>query len=60
MPTSRNTKLPELPAGVRNPLPLRKAQKQFRANLQEPGLQPTVRDRTAKFISIGNQKKESK
>lgn len=56
MPTSRNTKLPELPVGVRNPLPLRQTTKQFPPKFQEPSVRVNLPDRTAKLTNTWGKK----
>lgn len=58
MPTVRNTKLPELPAGIRNPLPVAQTPKTLPAKWQQPSVKVNLPDRTAKFINLGGRGKK--
>lgn len=60
VPTTRNTTLPQLPAGIRNPLPLVKAPKSLPTNFQQPPVRVNLPDRSAKLINLGGRGKNAK
>lgn len=58
MPTVRNTKLPALPKSVIDAPKVAKVQKQFRPDYQE--VKPNLADHTARFISMGQGKRNAR